>query len=157
LPEEIRKRGFRLTHHGFSGHEPTAISPKTREIFNELIETDRDGHDTIDMLLTVSSLEDHPFNAKYLDQRLRQDIMPDRDSWWSTYLHRAWRSQGPVDRLVDWAMGISASDVLEDSLVDLCAITLAWFFSTPNRFLRDHATKALVSLLPDAALCKPEL
>ena len=31
--------------------------------------------------------------------------------------------------------------------VELCSITLAWMFTTSNRFLRDRATKALVSLL----------
>ena len=41
----------------------------------------------LDTLLAVSSVPDHPFNADFLDQRLRQDSMPDRDSWWSTYLH----------------------------------------------------------------------
>ena len=43
----------------------------------------------------------------FLDRRLRQDNMPDRDTWWSTYLHRAWGDEGPVDRLVAWASNIS--------------------------------------------------
>jgi hypothetical protein len=36
---------------------------------------------------------------------------------------------------------------LEDDTVELAAIALVWMLSTSNRFLRDRATKALVSLL----------
>ena len=73
--------------------------------------------------------------------------MPDRDAWWSTYLHGVWRDNGPVDRLVDWTSEVSISDALDAEMVDLCAISLAWMLTTSNRLLRDRATKALVSLL----------
>ena len=127
--------------------QPDAFSEDTRAVLNELIEADKVRSNPLDALLTVSTVPDHPFNADFLDQRLRKDIMPDRDAWWSTYLHGVWETQGPVDRLVDWASSLSADDDVEDSVVDLSATTLAWTFTTPNRFLRDRATKALVSLL----------
>ncbi len=75
--------------------------------------------------------------------------MPDRDAWWSTYLHHAYGEGGAVDRLLDWAL-VQASrngGSIEDQVIDLSAVTLAWMLTTPNRFLRDKATKALVSLL----------
>ena len=103
--------------------------------------------DPLDTLLSVSSVPDHPFNADFLDQRLRQDSMPDRDSWWSTYLHRTWGNKASVDRLVDWASNLTDTDDVEEEVIDLAATTLAWMFATPNRFLRDRATKALVALL----------
>ena len=56
-------------------------------------------------------------------------------------------NEGPVDRLVDWASNISGDDDVEEEVVDLAATTLAWMFTTPNRFLRDRATKALLGLL----------
>ena len=75
--------------------------------------------------------------------------MPDRDAWWSTYLHRAWTwdDSGAVRRIVDWAWGVTEDTNLDEKTVDLCSIALAWMFTTSNRFLRDRATKALVSLL----------
>ena len=124
-----------------------AFSEDTRAVLKELIEDERIWRDPLDALLSVSTVPDHPFNANFLDQRLRQDSMPDRDSWWSTYLHRVWGTQSLVDRLVVWASGLSSDDDVEDSVVDLSATTLAWMLTTPNRFLRDRATKALVSLL----------
>ena len=124
-----------------------AFSEDTRAVLNELLQGEKIWGDLLDVLLSVSVVPGHPFNADSLDQRLRQDSMPDRDSWWSIYLHRTWDTQGPVDRLVAWASALSSADDVEDSVVDLSATTLAWMFTTPNRFLRDRATKAMVALL----------
>ena len=98
-------------------------------------------------MVTVASLTDHPYNADFLDRNLRRSSMADRDAGWSIYLHRAWGNRGAVDRMIDWAFGVSPSDELDEKIVELCSITLAWMFTTSNRFLRDRATKSLVSLL----------
>ena len=104
-------------------------------------------YDTLDVLLTVATLPGHPLNAMFLDRRLRKDMMPDRDAWWSIFLHQAWDNRGAVDRLVDWASSLTPNTPMDDETVDLCAISLSWMLTTSNRFLRDRATKALVSLL----------
>ena len=129
--------------------KPESISKSTLNVLNELIKTQKDWDATLDVLLTITTLEDHPFNAEFLDKKLRGKSMPDRDAWWSTYLHRAWAKDdsGAVRRIVDWAWGVTEDTNLEEKTVDLCSIALAWMFTTSNRFLRDRATKALVSLL----------
>ena len=127
-----------------------AFSDDTIAVLNELIEKGEIGGvgDVLDTILTVATVPNHPFNANFLDERLRRRSMPDRDAWWSTYLHRAWREgSGTIHRLVDWACAISMDDDVEEDVVNLSATTLAWMFSTSNRFLRDKATKGLVSLL----------
>ena len=124
-----------------------AFCEDTFVVLNELIQREDIEEELLDTLMSVSIVHGHPFNAECLDQRLRQDSMPDRDSWWSIYLHRAWETQGPVDRLIDWASNSSGDNDVEDEVVDLAATTLAWMLTTPNRFLRDRATKALVVLL----------
>lgn len=126
---------------------PGAFSPETVEAINKLTTSVQDRSETLDALLTVATIPDHPLNANFLDGRLRKDSMPDRDAWWSTYLHSAWGSQGAVDRLVDWAFSVQPEAAFDAEAVDLCAIALSWMLSTPNRFLRDHATQALVNLL----------
>jgi len=126
---------------------PTAFSQGTREALNKLLRSDHDWDDTLDVLLTVTTLPGHPLNAKFLDHWLQQDPMPERDAWWSTYLHGAWRTHGAVDRLVDWASYVTPSAILDDETVDLCATALSWMLTTSNRFLRDRATQALVNLL----------
>ena len=126
---------------------PTAFSEGTREALNTFIRSEHDWDETLDVLLTVTTLPDHPFNARFLDHRLRRDSMPDRDVWWSTYLHRARGSHGAVDRLVDWASSMNQGSTVDDETVDLCATSLCWMLTTSNRFLRDRATKAIVNLL----------
>ena len=131
-----------------------AFSDETLTVWNELIDNGKIWDDPKDTLLTVSTIPGHPFNAEHLDQRLRSLLIPERDEWWSIYLHGAWETEGPVDRLVDWASGVSNEDTIDGAVVDLAAIALGWMFTTSNRFLRDRATKALVGLLtgrPEAA------
>ena len=127
--------------------KPEAFSDTTGQVLNRFIRHDRDMDGTLNVLLTVATLEHHPLNAEFLDKRLRRDSMPERDAWWSTYLHRAWKTQGAVDRLIDWAWAVKPDDDLDGATVDLCGIALAWMLTTSNRFVRDRATKAMVSLL----------
>ena len=124
-----------------------AFSEDTLVVLNDFMQGEDIWEELLDTVVSLSTVPGHPFNAESLDRRLRQDSMPDRDSWWSTYLHRAWQTQSPVDRLIDWASNLSGDDDVEDEVVDLAATTLAWMLTTPNRFLRDRATKALVVLL----------
>ena len=126
-----------------------AFTDDTLAVFNEVIWNRSPSDSTLDSLLTVSTIPSHLFNSESLDRTLRQYSMADRDEWWSTYLHHTYGERGAVDRLLDWALvQVSRNgDSIEDEVVDLSAITLAWMLSTSNRILRDKATKALVSLL----------
>lgn len=133
--------------HSIIWRKHEAISDDTLAVLDELDQREDFADYLLEALMSLSTIPGHPLNADWFHSRLGQDKMPDRDSWWSTYLHRAWGTEGPVDRLVDWASDLSVDDELEDGVVDLAATTLAWMFATPNRFLRDRATKALVVLL----------
>ena len=126
-----------------------ALSEDTHVVLDDFLQSEDIWDEFLDTVVSLSTVPGHPYNAKSLDRRLRQDSMPDRDSRWSTYLHRAWDTQSPVDRLIDWdwVSNLSGDDDVEDEVVDLAATTLAWMLTTPNRFLRDRATKALVVLL----------
>ena len=126
-----------------------AFTNDTLDCFNEVHQNKGALEETLDVLLTVATVDKHPFNAELLDRNLRSYSMPDRDEWWSTYLHDAYQTNSAVDRLVDWALGLDSNADLEEMTIDLSATTLAWMLTTSNRFLRDRATKALVSLLTD--------
>ena len=124
-----------------------AFTDDTKEVLQEVAARGNSFIDPRDSLLTVSTIPGHPYNALYLDLRLRRDTMPVRDAWWSTYLDGTWSTEGPASRLIDWAYGIIPDTSVETDVVDLAAICLAWMLTTSNRFLRDSATKALVALL----------
>lgn len=124
----------------------SAFSEATRKALNDFCGSDQDLHESLEVLLTVATVPEHPLNATFLDGRLRQDCMADRDAWWSTYLYSAWGGHGAVDRVVDWAWTVGSTVVVAEDAVDLCGIVLAWMLTTSHRSLRDRATKALANL-----------
>ncbi len=126
---------------------PEAFTSKTLDLLYDLARTESDVYETFDVLLSVATVPEHPLNAEFLHRWLREYAMADRDACWSTYLHYSWGSRGPVDRLVDWASAITPDQEVEPRVVELGATALAWMLTSSNRFLRDRATKALVSLL----------
>lgn len=160
VPERTGKELVRLAPAALKRHNITnaflqsimwrkhvAFSEDTHVVLDDLMQYEDIWEEFLDIVVSLSIVPNHPFNAESLDRRLRQDSMPDRDSWWSTYLHHAWGAEGPVDRLVEWASTVPGDADVDDEVVDLSATTLAWMLTTPNRFLRDRATKALVALL----------
>lgn len=161
VPERIRKELIEVAPHcaNYSAvrdsfiqsliwRDPNSITEATNQYINSHIIKHKDSRDLLlDAFLTVASNSNHPYNADFLHQRLKRDSMPDRDAWWSTFLHFQYGQHEAVDRLVDWAWIAEDKSHIEDEAIRLCAITLAWFLTTSNRFLRDRATKALVSLL----------
>ncbi|MGO9097480.1 MAG: AVAST type 2 anti-phage system protein Avs2 [Bryobacteraceae bacterium] len=100
-------------------------------------------------LLTTATQVDHPYNAHLLHRNLIRRPLPERDAWWSTYLHHEFveRDTNVITRLLDWCAIDEGKRDLSDESVLLAAITVTWFFTCSNRFLRDQATKALVRLV----------
>lgn len=132
---------------------PGSVTERTWSCLIDTVEYEADERALMELLLKLATVPEHPFNADLLDELLRSREMAERDAFWSTYLHLAWGDEGPVDRLVEWAWHGSGGHEWDTDSVRLASIALGWMLSTPNRFLRDRATKALVSLLTP----KPEL
>jgi len=103
----------------------------------------------IALLVDVSYRPGHPLNASLLHEVLWPMSLPDRDEWWSTFIHNEyeWNRGLSPDGLVRWLWRSGSVDSISDESAELAATTVAWFFTTSNRFLRDRATKALVRLL----------
>lgn len=102
----------------------------------------------LNAFLSVSPVPNHPLNANYLNGCLSKFTMPNRDSWWSVFLNDQYGKHGAVDRLLQWAWSDKKRDISDESLF-LLSVTLAWFLTTPNRYVRDKATKGLVCVLQD--------
>ena len=102
---------------------------------------------TMDMLLGVSTCTGHRFNADFLHQYLVTQPMSDRDAMWSIFLFQEYGEGRSADRLIDWANSETAHAHFNNETARLSAIALSWFLTTSHRFVRDRATKALVSLL----------
>ena len=122
----------------------------TLKIINQNVIRTESGHNQLlNAFLSVAPIPHHPFNARFLHQHLLKFSMPKRDSWWSTFLHYQYHKKGAVDRLLKWAWSNKSKSHLSDESIFLICIALSWFLTTPNRFVRDKATKGLVFLLQD--------
>ena len=99
-------------------------------------------------MISVSVIPNHPFNAFALHKFLSKDSMANRDAWWSSYyLKDPLNGSSAVKRLIDWSWDVNNKDHISDESISLASIALSWFLCTPNRLLRDYATKSLVNLL----------
>jgi hypothetical protein len=101
----------------------------------------------LDALVMLGTKDGHPFNADRLHGILWPIAMADRDAWWSTYLHLQWNQKGAASVLIHWAGSPDSMPHVDDESLFRAATILAWCLSTPNRYVRDKATKALVMLI----------
>lgn len=111
----------------------------------------------LDALLSVASVPNHPLNANFFHTHLIKRSTPQRDAWWSTFLHFQYGQRNAVERIIEWSWSDYDKSHIKDKSIFLLSIALVWFLTTPNRAIRDKSTKALVSLLQDRIYLLPEL
>ena len=127
--------------------DPASFSAATDRFINrEVLAYQSSFEDFWNALIAIGTTPKHPLNADRLHDILSRIELSKRDAWWSTFLHREWGRERAVDRLVSWASTDNNKLSIEDDVIRLAGITLGWFFTTANRFLRDRATKAMVRL-----------
>ena len=131
----------------FVWRDLNTFSSATEDTLNKLIELGNNGELMLDTLLTIATVPKHKYNAHYLYKLLSSYTMAERDAWWSIYLHDTYKLKGAVNRILDWTIWIPPDMKLEKDVVELASVTLAWMLTSSNRFIRDRATKALVTLL----------
>jgi len=163
LPERIKKELAEVAPHcadyrpvresfvkNLIWRNPKAVTDATLNYINGHVIKYEDTHyQFLNALLTVASNPNHPYNADFLHKHLMKFELAERDAWWSIFLHYQYGEHGAVDRLVDWTWSSEDKSHINDKSIRLCGVALAWFLTTSNRFLRDRATKALVTILTD--------
>lgn len=98
-------------------------------------------------VIQISATPNHPLNALWLDKTLTKYDMAERDAWWSILIHDSYSRTNAVFHLIHWAWKSKNQKYLNEESIELLGITLSWFLTSSNRFIRDRATKALVALL----------
>lgn len=144
--------GFRSVQEAFIQsliwRKPATIQQAAIDYINSNVIKTQDRYDQLmNMLLTVAPRSEHPLNARFLHRNLKEDSLSHRDASWSIFLHYNYGTAGIIHRLIDWAWLAKDKQYASDDSVFLTSLTLAWFLTSSNRFIRDRATKALVSLL----------
>lgn len=125
---------------------PSAVSVDTVELFGS-IQTDTRGlyRQALDSMVAVASKPDHPLNADRLHDSLLSLSMPERDFVWTTETYYDLDTDVPLGRLIHWAARVERE--IDGEVARLAAIPLVWTFTSPNRRLRDYATKALATFM----------
>lgn len=164
LPEVLADDGAPSVSRAFlrslPWRDPTKITSACGEMAVALLETEPHwaAEGVFDALVACAVVPHHPLGAGFLDEHLRSLQMADRDAVWSKYLYLAYRKQGPVDRLLDWAeKHPERVAALDHDTAAACATVLAWCLSASHRFVRDRATKGLVAVLTNKVALTCEL
>ncbi|MDP2183274.1 MAG: ATP-binding protein [Actinomycetota bacterium] len=111
-----------------------------------------------EVLLCVASIPDFRLNARGLHKLLAGWTLADRDGIWTGWLRYQYMDEGTaVDRLVSWARTAPGRGEVVPEAALLTATALCWLLVSPDRFLRDDATKAAVALLEHHPRVVPEL
>lgn len=135
-----------LTEHFVAGlpwRRPASVTARTIALSvtlgkGGLIEADA----WTDVLVRLACVPNHPLNALRTDGRLISLELPERDRTWSTYTAGVYGIPTTVDRILRWALRTSAS--VDDMVRSLAGLLLGWFLTSPDRRVRDRATKGLV-------------
>ncbi|WP_308635282.1 NACHT domain-containing protein [Paenibacillus silvisoli] len=124
------------------------INEKIVPFINEyVLNNERTYEQFWDTCLQVSSNPNHFFNAYKLHNHLMKFSLAERDSEWTVYINSNYSRHSSIKRIIDWAWTSEDRSYISNESITLSSITIAWFLTSSNRKLRDHATKALVCLL----------
>ncbi|MGU3587413.1 NACHT domain-containing protein [Rhodococcus sp. C26F] len=131
---------------------PQHTTDRTARIVEQLVESDTWASEVWEKLVRVACVPGHKVNAEWTHELLSSKPLPERDSTWSEWLIESndyWGEQ-PVKVLLDWGWNPSktvreTSDLPAD-VARLTTLILGWMLPTPDRRVRDRATKALVGV-----------
>lgn len=129
--------------------DSTQIYPATEQYIEEAILTDEDViSDFFEMLVSVSMKRDYELNADWTVPWMLGYPMPDRDAIFvPIYDEILKQNENAIQRLLDWCMMEKEETDLPEESYRLTASMMCMFLISPNRYLRDKTTKAMVQLL----------
>ena len=126
---------------------PDAVTDRTRDLLTAAQKSGTvNGDAVLAVLLTVAPIPQHPLNANRLHAGLMRWSMPERDVRWSIATYGTLETHGALDRLIRW-IARGPDPRTSDEVVELAAIPAIWTLTSPDRLLRDYATKALSKML----------
>ncbi len=147
LPSE--SRDFRLQEaqrESLTDRVTSAFGPRAVELLNQCLTPDPEGDQRgVETVLALAVRADHPGNADWLHSYLVGLSMADRDATWSIATFQVDQESDAYRRLTNWAQRLSEAG--DEQEVRLASFAHMWLLTSPNRFLRDGASKTLVKLL----------
>lgn len=144
--DNIVKKAF---FHSLLWRKANSISDSTMQYVKLNLSDKWFREEFFDIVISIGSIPEHPFNAIFIHNYLSSFSMSDRDGWFILFLEENYNAyeMKSVKRLIDWSLSSNDKSFISDKSILLSSITLSWFLSSSNRKIRDTATKALVKLL----------
>lgn len=133
---------------------PLHTTDRTVSIVEQLVEFEEWTRPVLEQLVRVACVPDHRLNADWTHQLLQARDLTARDLFWSEWLigsteDNGYQDENAVGVLLDWGWPKDAdadAGQLPDDVARLATLILGWMLTTPDRRVRDRATKALVSV-----------
>ena len=152
-----RRQWDRAFVQSIATRRPSAVTQRSRELLREVQQRSPGLKDLVfETILEVAPIPGHTLNADVLHKSLKSLPMPERDVAWSIPTYFAFDDGEVLDRLIRWAARGPYPDY-PNKVIELAAIPLVWTFTSPNRRMRDYATKALTRLLSGSLSVLPSL
>ena len=136
---------------GILSRTANSITSKSLDLLNQL-----NGYpyhlSAMDILVSLSTEPDHPWNANFLNNNLSGKTLAERDLFWSTYVavndyyEDEDQPESPIRTLLNWVLD-TEMDRVDQERLRLTAVILLWLTTTCNRKVRQQATKALSKVL----------
>lgn len=130
---------------------PDHTTDRTARIVEQLLDHEPT-NEVWEKLIQTACIPGHAVNAEWTHELLLSTPLPERDRVWSEWLIRVgdYGNDDAVGMLLDWGWHTSSAkqDVspLPSDVARLATTILGWMLSTPDRRVRDRATRALVSV-----------
>ncbi|KGM09736.1 hypothetical protein N869_06235 [Cellulomonas bogoriensis 69B4 = DSM 16987] len=133
---------------------PLHLTDRAVRIVEKLVGLDEWAPRIWERLVRIACVPDHRLNANWTHQVLMAQDLAVRDLSWSEWLigptdEQSYEGENAVALLLDWGWPKDPhadSGKLPDDVAHLATLILGWMLATPDRRVRDQATKALVSV-----------
>jgi hypothetical protein len=134
------------TRESLIDRSPRAFGARALELLQHYLTASSGVNDIgVETVLALAPREGHPGNAEWLHGQLVSSNMADRDATWSIATFQVDEQSDAYRRLSRWAARLADSSSEEE--VQLTSTALMWLLTSPNRYLRDGASKTLAKLL----------
>lgn len=122
---------------------PDSISHNTSVFVKDTLA--HDGYTALDALLSIC-VNKSEVDALWLSSMLERTNLAYRDAFLAPYLYTRYNENGVVKRLIDAYQDIELISLKPD-IVLRWVIALVWFTASPDRRIKDSATRAAVAIL----------
>ena len=157
LDSFVRDQWDRAFVRSIASRRPAAVTQRSHDLLAKVLQRSPNLFALVlETIISVAPSPEHPLNANHLHQRLKSLPMPERDVAWSIPTYFAFGYGETLDRLIRWAAQGPYPNCCND-VVELAAVPIIWTFTSPNRHMRDYATKALSRLLSGHLSVLPSL